>query len=67
MRDLSVMISKNVKKRGKCSNSHLYVINVKKRLDNNAQLELKITQFYVFQGNKGKLTFIKRPKSRKNA
>ena len=41
------------KKRGKCSKSHLlYVPNVKKGLDNKAQLKLKIAQFYDLQGNK---------------
>ena len=44
----------------------IYVKKVKKGLDNNAQFELKILQFYVFQGKKKiKTTLIKRPKSRK--
>ena len=30
----------------------IYVKKVKKGLDNNAQFELKILQFYVFQGKK---------------
>ena len=32
----------------------IYVKKVKKGLDNNAQFELKILQFYVFQGKKNK-------------
>ena len=51
---------------GKCSKSHLlYVKKVKKLLDNNAQFELKIAQFNVFQGKKIKITLIKDAKSPK--
>ena len=50
----------------KCAKSHLlYVKNVKKGLDNNAQFMLKLAQFYVLQGKKIKITLIKGPRSRK--
>ena len=60
---------KNVKKRGKCSKSHLlYVKKVKKGLDNNAQFELKIAQLYVFQGKKNQNhTYLMSKKSKKNS